>query len=61
MSPWTFEELKDLIRKGEKATWPKIEAVRITTKIGRILDQILETYEAKELSLAKGALRKKKA
>ena len=61
LSPWTFEELKDLIRKGEKATWPKIEAVRITTKIGRILDQILETYEAKELSLAKGALRKKKA
>lgn len=38
------EELLALIRKGEKTTWPKLEAIRITTKIGRVLDEILAKY-----------------
>ena len=59
LSAWSFDELKELIKRGEKATWPKIEAIRITTKIGRILDRILEEYEAKEIEFAKGALKKK--
>ncbi|MEM6316132.1 MAG: DUF3336 domain-containing protein [Bacteroidota bacterium] len=56
LSSWTFEELNELIRKGEKATWSKIEAIRVTTKIGRTLDDILEAYEAKEMALANGVL-----
>lgn len=44
----TPEELSLLIEKGEKSTWPKIAAIRTTTKIGRILDQILEEYEQVE-------------
>ena len=61
LSAWTYEELQDLIKRGEQATWPKIEAIRVTTKIGRILDQVLEKYEAKELALAKGVLNKQKS
>jgi len=60
LSALSFEELNELIVKGEKATWPKIEAIRVTTKIGRILDQILEEYEAKELALASSVLKNKK-
>ncbi|MEM1123234.1 MAG: patatin-like phospholipase family protein, partial [Bacteroidota bacterium] len=56
LSSWTFEELNELIRKGEKATWSKIEAIRVTTKIGRTLDDILEAYETKEMALANGVL-----
>ena len=52
----TYEELSELIRKGERATWPKLEAIRVCTKIGRILDAILEDYEAAELELAKRVL-----
>jgi len=60
LSALSFDELNELIRKGEKATWPKIEAIRVTTKIGRTLDKILEEYEAKELALASSVLGKKK-
>ena len=59
LSALSFEELSELIRRGEKATWPKIEAIRVTTKIGRVLDDILEAYENKELTLATSALKRK--
>ncbi len=59
LSSLSFEELSELIRRGEKATWPKIEAIRVTTKIGRVLDDILEAYESKELTLANSVLNKK--
>ncbi len=49
----TREELAELIKKGERATWPKLEAIRICTKVGRTLDKILEEYEMEEMRLAK--------
>ncbi|MEM6724601.1 MAG: DUF3336 domain-containing protein [Bacteroidota bacterium] len=52
----TRDELLELLNKGEKATWPKIEMIRLTTKVGRILDQILLDYEQEELRLAKRGL-----
>ena len=58
LSALTFEELSELISRGEKATWPKIEAIRVTTKIGRVLDDILEAYEHQEMTLATSALKK---
>ena len=60
LSALSYTELTELIIKGEKATWPKLEAIRITTKVGRILDQILEEYEAEELRLARRVLASKK-
>lgn len=56
LSSLTREELSELINKGEKATWPKVETIRICTKVGRILNEILEEYEAEELRLAKRVL-----
>jgi hypothetical protein len=35
----------ELIAMGEKATWPKIEMIRIQTKIGRTLDDILRRLD----------------
>ena len=39
------EEAMDLIRDGERATWPKIEMIRVQTKIGRTLEEIIERLE----------------
>jgi NTE family protein len=48
----TPEEMMEMIRQGERATWPKVEAIRSTTKIGRTLDNLLEDYERREMSMA---------
>jgi len=48
----TPEEMMEMIRKGEQTTWPKVEAIRSNTKIGRILDDLLEDYERREMSMA---------
>ena len=37
----SIEEVVELIEMGEKATWPKIEMIRIQSKISRKLDRIL--------------------
>lgn len=37
----SVDEVVDLIAMGEKATWPKIEQIRVQTKISRTLDHIL--------------------
>jgi NTE family protein len=41
----TREEISALIDEGERATWPRIERVRIQTRISRTLDPILRDYE----------------
>jgi len=42
------EEMVELISAGERATWPKIPAIRTTTRIGRTLDKILHDFEVDE-------------
>lgn len=37
----SVDEIVELIEMGEKATWPKIEQIRIQTKVSRKLDKIL--------------------
>lgn len=44
ISEQSIEGLNVMIEKGERATWPKIETIRTTTKIGRVLDQIIKDY-----------------
>jgi len=53
----TPEEMMEMIRQGERATWPKVEAIRNTTKIGRILDDLLEDHERRELTMALVGMR----
>ncbi|MBT8048674.1 MAG: DUF3336 domain-containing protein [Xanthomonadales bacterium] len=55
----SVSEVMELIANGEKATWPKIEMIRIQTKISRTLDAILGGYEKKHLQHVKSALRRK--
>ena len=33
-----------LIESGERSTWPKLEMIRLQTRISRKLDAILATY-----------------
>ncbi len=51
------DEIMQLIRMGEKATWPKIEMVRIQTKIGRKLDQILSELDRRQPSAVERGAR----
>lgn len=48
LSMLSEQEMNALIRSGERATWPKIPAIRQTTRIGRTLDGILRDIELKE-------------
>jgi NTE family protein len=41
----TEKEIMALIEMGERATWPKIEMIRIQTSISRTLDRIRNSYE----------------
>ena len=55
LSQLTREELGQLIRSGERTTWPKLENIRITTRIARILDDILTHYEKQGIEMLKKA------
>ena len=59
LSTLSFEELKELIKTGERTTWPKIEAIRTTTKVGRLLDEIIDLLDRQEARLANRALKRK--
>jgi len=42
------EELLALVKQGERATWPKLDQIRISTGISHTLDRILEDYGQEE-------------
>jgi len=44
----SLQEMIELIKAGERATWPKIPAIGVTTRIGRTLDGILHDIEVEE-------------
>lgn len=41
LSPYTHREIGELMREGERQTWPRIEMVRTSSHISRTLDGIL--------------------
>ena len=45
----TREEISELVDEGERATWPRIERIRIQTRISRTLDPILRDYEEQHI------------
>ena len=47
------EEINNLILNGQRAAWPKLEMIRVQTKIGRTLDSILTDFEERYISSAK--------
>jgi TAG lipase/steryl ester hydrolase/phospholipase A2/LPA acyltransferase len=53
------EEMRDLIKAGERATWPKVPVISLTTRIGRTLDGILHSFERDEAYWSRTAPKKK--
>ncbi len=51
-------EVVKFIDMGERATWPKIEMIRIQTKIGRRLDRILRDLDQRVLPVTSAAKRR---
>jgi NTE family protein len=45
LSNLSLEDVRNLMELGERAAWPKIEMVRIQTKISQTLERILVDYE----------------
>ena len=45
----THDEIRQLMDEGERATWPRIERIRIQTRISRVLDPILNSYEEQHI------------
>ncbi|MDA0978736.1 MAG: DUF3336 domain-containing protein, partial [Proteobacteria bacterium] len=38
------EEIQDLVEEGERATWQRLEQIRISSKIGHVLDELLDEH-----------------
>ncbi|HEY9033969.1 MAG TPA: DUF3336 domain-containing protein [Pseudomonadales bacterium] len=57
LNPWKLfsnpesQDIAQLVKAGEQATWPKIEWIRNCTKISRTLDSIIEALELEEVKL----------
>jgi NTE family protein len=58
LSHRSVAEVVNLIDMGERATWPKIEMIRIQTKVGRRLDRILRDLDQRALPVANAAKRR---
>jgi NTE family protein len=54
----SIDEVVELIAMGERATWPKIEMIRVQTKIGRTLDRIVRRFEQRALDTTSSAARR---
>jgi NTE family protein len=54
----SVDEVVELMAMGERATWPKIEQIRIQTRIGRTLDDILQRLERGNPDIAGSAVRR---
>jgi hypothetical protein len=54
----SVDEIVELIKMGEKATWPKIEQIRIQTKVSRKLDKILADIDRGYQQLAGDIMRR---
>ena len=50
------EEIMELIEMGERATWPKIEMIRIQTQISRTLNRILSDLDRRERPVGRRSL-----
>ncbi|NNC99900.1 MAG: DUF3336 domain-containing protein [Gammaproteobacteria bacterium] len=56
----TNEEIFALIKEGERATWPKLEQIRVQTKISRVLWRIIDELDNRMLKVtARNEARKK--
>jgi NTE family protein len=52
-------EILDLVSAGERATWPRLEMIRIQTRISRTLTRILDDYDETHIQHVKAAIRRR--
>ncbi|MEM8562674.1 MAG: DUF3336 domain-containing protein [Pseudomonadota bacterium] len=57
----SVEDIVKLVESGERATWRKIEMIRVQTHISRTLETILRDLEAEHLKQSRPAKPKRKA
>jgi NTE family protein len=55
----TEKEIRELVQAGERATWPKVEMIRIQTRISRTLDRILSNLQQDHVLHVKGVPRRR--
>lgn len=55
----SIEEVVELIEMGEKGTWPKIEMIRVQTKISKKLDRILRELDRREPRIRSSVSRRR--
>jgi NTE family protein len=53
------KEIMDLIKAGERATWPRMEMIRTQTRISRTLHRIMTDYDEEHVQHVKAALRRR--
>jgi NTE family protein len=58
LSQLTEKQLMNLIREGERATWPRVEMIRNCSRIGEKLEKIVLAYEHEALKRLDEALGK---
>ncbi|MEM1155469.1 MAG: patatin-like phospholipase family protein, partial [Pseudomonadota bacterium] len=61
LSHLSVEDIVKLVESGERATWRKIEMIRIQTHISRTLETILGDLEAEQRKRTRSAKPKRKA
>jgi len=49
MGRLTSKEIAGLIEEGERATWHKLEQIRICSEVGRTLDEILDNHDEHDI------------
>lgn len=59
LSNLSLAEVTELLEMGERATWPKIEMVRVQTRISQTLERILSEYEQVGAEVSMRAMKKK--
>ncbi|MGD8680537.1 MAG: DUF3336 domain-containing protein [Lysobacterales bacterium] len=52
-------EIRDLVREGERSTWPRVEMIRIQTRISRVLNRIMSDFDEEHVQRVKKTLTRK--
>jgi TAG lipase / steryl ester hydrolase / phospholipase A2 / LPA acyltransferase len=55
------EEVMKLVAAGERATWRRMEMIRVQTRISKTLDRLLQEHETEFLRSNSASSRRKKA
>ena len=61
LSNLSLADVTELVEMGERATWPKVEMVRVQTRISQTLERILAEYEHVDAQGTTRAMKKKLA